>query len=81
MLSLLAPGERITGPPAQRRALAAWLAALRTDPGPPSGCSCLTLITLADLLAGQHPAAAVDLEILSAGITHRRPSLCPVRPA
>jgi hypothetical protein len=69
MLSLLAPGERITGPPGQRRALAAWLAALRAETGPPAGCPGLTLITLADLLAGRHPDAGVALDVLSSGIT------------
>jgi len=65
---LLAPGERLAGPAAQRGALAAWLAAVRADPGPPPGSAGLTLVTLAGLLAGQHPDAGVDLDILSAGI-------------
>jgi hypothetical protein len=65
----LAPGERLAGPAAQRHALAAWLAAVRADPGPPPGTAGLTLITLAALLSGQHPDAGIDLDILSAGIT------------
>ena len=66
MPTLLAPGERIAGLPADRRALAAWLTALRADPASPDHAPGLTIVTLADLLAA--PGPYVDLDLLRAGI-------------
>jgi len=68
MPDLLAPGERLAGPPADRRALAAWLTALRADPpAPPPG---LAVVTLAELMAAPGPHA--DPDLLRAGIAAAR---------